>query len=182
MTSGLGGVASGPEQVRSRRRPGPRWTCSLVTPTPKDGSLPRLDAPISIVLEMLVRLPLHSQLIFSDVGVGAVLRGVAEGRVAWAFWPPDMEVSLDSKESSDGMGIWIPRPEDDAAGSDEESEEEEDDEVADNKEETPEVSENDDSGTESESDSAALHVGAGRFGALQDIDDVETSDAEVDAS
>ncbi|KAJ7161420.1 hypothetical protein C8R43DRAFT_1176109, partial [Mycena crocata] len=111
----------------------------------------------------------------------AILRALAEGRVAWAFWPPDMEVDLIADENSDGMGIWIPRvSEDDGASSAEESEEEEEvpveEEAAQSEEETPEES-NDESA--SESSSAALQIGAGRFGALQDIADVGSSEEEV---
>ncbi|KAJ6604808.1 hypothetical protein DFH09DRAFT_1123865 [Mycena vulgaris] len=106
----------------------------------------------------------------------AILRSLAEGRVAWAFWPPDTEVHLTSEENDDAMGIWIPRAEDDGAASEEESEEEVEDEDAKIVgSQSPEESDDDESDTESDS-ASALHVGAGRFGALQDIEDVETSD------
>ncbi|KAJ7492467.1 hypothetical protein FB451DRAFT_1218406 [Mycena latifolia] len=110
----------------------------------------------------------------------AILRALAEGRVGWAFWPPDTDESLISEESTDGLGIWIPRAVG-GTGSEEESEEDGDDEgvrIVDS--ESPEEQESNEE-SESDSDSAALQVGAGRFGALQDVEDVETSDEEADA-
>ena len=35
-----------------------------------------------------------------------VLRAVAEGRIKWAFYPPDYDVSK-VPENRKGMGIWI---------------------------------------------------------------------------
>ncbi|KAJ7103475.1 hypothetical protein B0H15DRAFT_936078 [Mycena belliarum] len=101
----------------------------------------------------------------------AMLRSLAEGRVGWAFWPPNMETTEDAQ---DGMGIWIPRAEDEEGSSeDEESEEDERAKIADSES----LEESDDEGeSASELDAASLRVGAGRFGALQNVEEVESSD------
>ncbi|KAJ7619184.1 hypothetical protein DFH06DRAFT_1273903 [Mycena polygramma] len=107
----------------------------------------------------------------------AMMRALAEGRIAWAFWPPDMDVDLTSDGSHEGLGIWIPGTQDASSG--EESEEEE--EGAHVAEESAEESQDDIAeGSEEdseESDSPAIQVGAGRFGALQDVEDTD-SDAD----
>ena len=42
--------------------------------------------------------------------VSPVLRALAEGRVGWAFWPPDTPLEqISSVAVSEGLGIWIPR-------------------------------------------------------------------------
>ncbi|KAJ7446495.1 hypothetical protein B0H11DRAFT_2084984 [Mycena galericulata] len=98
----------------------------------------------------------------------AIMRAVAEGRIAWAFWPPDTNVA---DETTDGMGIWIPRAEEDEVVSDGESEDVEDAASEEGEDKEGEVErESPPASDESESDSAALQVGAGRFGALQDVD------------
>jgi len=41
--------------------------------------------------------------------VSPVLRALAEGRVGWAFWPPDTPLEqISSVPGSEGYGIWIP--------------------------------------------------------------------------
>ncbi|KAJ7727816.1 hypothetical protein DFH07DRAFT_757553 [Mycena maculata] len=107
----------------------------------------------------------------------AILRALAEGRIAWAFWPPDTDLESASDEPDEGLGIWIPRAEDDGVTSEEEEDREAASEEAEDEgdvEESPPDSDED--------DSAALQVGGGRFGALQDTEEAETSDVEADAS
>ena len=57
----------------------------------------------------------------------AVLRALAEGRISWAFWPPDSTFDeIASVASGEGVGIWIPRGDiDDGSEQEPESEEEE---------------------------------------------------------
>ncbi|KAJ7808246.1 hypothetical protein B0H14DRAFT_2870704 [Mycena olivaceomarginata] len=110
----------------------------------------------------------------------AIMRALAEGRVAWAFWPP-ATVDLTVDESGDGMGIWIPSKDDDGTSGDEHSDEEEeetksvDGSSGESQEEVLEES------TEEEDESTAIPVGAGRFGALQEIQGGDTSEEELDA-
>jgi hypothetical protein len=120
------------------------------------------------------------------------MRALAEGRVAWAFWPPDMDVELtsesDERDTDDGMGIWIPRTAEGGVTSvEEESEAEEGEEVKSGEEshddgpkelEEEEEKEEDEEGEE-EPKSTGIRVGAGRFGAL--VEDVE-SEEETDGS
>ncbi|KAJ7706018.1 hypothetical protein B0H17DRAFT_919616 [Mycena rosella] len=104
----------------------------------------------------------------------AILRALAEGRISWAFWPPDTDTDapLTSEEDSDGMGVWIPRT-DDGAISEEESEEDGEEDDEDEGDKVADSHSPEESGEESgsEPDAAALQVGAGRFGALQEIED-----------
>jgi hypothetical protein len=39
----------------------------------------------------------------------SILRLLAEGKVGWAFWPPDADEKLIVEENGDDNGIWIPR-------------------------------------------------------------------------
>ncbi|KAJ7040449.1 hypothetical protein C8F04DRAFT_1083602 [Mycena alexandri] len=114
----------------------------------------------------------------------AILRALAEGRVAWAFWPPDFKVESASDEGAEGAGIWIPRTEADGASTDDESEEEEPEadgeaegDLNKDEAESPESSQDEsEEEKDEEEQTAAIQVGAGRFGALQDIEDVDTSE------
>ncbi|KAJ6621206.1 hypothetical protein B0H10DRAFT_2019215 [Mycena sp. CBHHK59/15] len=111
----------------------------------------------------------------------AILRSLAEGRVAWAFWPPGMDLDPTSDENHEGLGIWIPRGDDVGTSSEEEeSEEGEGEQIEDGDGATIRMRK--DTGEDSESDSTeapSFQVGAhGRFGALQDIDDPSTSEGE----
>ena len=55
-----------------------------------------------------------------------VLRALAEGRISWAFWPPDSTLDeIASVASGEGVGIWIPRGMDDGLASEQEPESEE---------------------------------------------------------
>ncbi|KAJ7170038.1 hypothetical protein C8R46DRAFT_1349951 [Mycena filopes] len=119
----------------------------------------------------------------------AILRALAEGRVAWAFWPPDYATATLEAEGAGagGAGVWIPRTDADEAGvTDEESEEEEEEPEAGeggdglnkSEEASSEADEADEDEGEDEDETAGIKVGAGRFGALQDIEDVDTSEDE----
>ncbi|KAG6901215.1 hypothetical protein C0995_015203 [Termitomyces sp. Mi166 len=40
----------------------------------------------------------------------AILRALAEGRIGWAFWPPDIDLKIIAANmEKQGIGIWIPR-------------------------------------------------------------------------
>jgi hypothetical protein len=41
----------------------------------------------------------------------ALLRALAEGKVAWGFWPPGVDLSQIKRDGADSCGIWIPRAE-----------------------------------------------------------------------
>lgn len=108
--------------------------------------------------------------------VYSVLRALAEGRVAWGFWPPGTE------KPSEGLGIWIPGTE--AAGTDgeltepdDEPEEPEQSEEGEEEEDSEEEGEEDDEEDEDEEDDDGIEqrVGGGRFGALA-IDGGEESE------
>ncbi|KAJ7070863.1 GTPase [Mycena amicta] len=107
----------------------------------------------------------------------SILRALAEGRVQWAFWPPDAN---EGAENAEGEGIWLQSSADDSMISDEESEDE-----------PVEVAESGDSGdlsdeqaqSESSEDDAPLQ-GAGRFAALQAavVDEKESEEEGSEAS
>jgi len=102
-----------------------------------------------------------------------VLRAVAESRVRWAFWPPDMDVS--SMEGEPGDGIWIS-----VANGDDNTEyesEEDESEPSAHSEETSESEEKNDS----EEEGVKVHVaGVGRFGTLS-LDDEAREDGDEEA-
>lgn len=93
--------------------------------------------------------------------VHVVLRGLAEGRIAWAFWPIGSQATSIPDPAA---GIWITGSE---ILSDEE--EEEDDEESEDEEDSEEESE---SGSD-ELDVEPSTAGPGRFGALGAIDSEE---------
>ena len=86
-----------------------------------------------------------------------VLRWIAEGKIRWAFWPPDAD--LTGKEAN---GIWIPHPTHDDDDSDLQSEEDD----------HPKVKSDESSGSEEESSSEEAEgvdvqvAGIGRYEAL----------------
>ena len=43
------------------------------------------------------------------MGNNAIPDGLAEGRVGWAFWPPDTPLENISTHTSPEQGLWIPR-------------------------------------------------------------------------
>jgi hypothetical protein len=132
-----------------------------------------------IVLGMLVRFCVSGRLIllnFFSGGVNVVLRAVAEGKVAWAFWPPETDPTTLVVEGELGTGIWIPHVEvvDDESEEDSDQEEEaeggEDEVLESEGEEAEEEEDEEESGEE-------VRVGSvGRFGAL--LDDVKDEDEE----
>ncbi|KAF7311075.1 G domain-containing protein [Mycena chlorophos] len=106
----------------------------------------------------------------------AILRALAEGRITWAFWPPDAAETAHA--STEGAGIWI-QSEDGAMSSEEESEDEPEEDEAENQvQSSDEASEpqSADEEEDEEEEAAPLKTGIGRFGALLDED--SKSDAE----
>lgn len=104
-----------------------------------------------------------------------VLRTLAEGRIFWAFWPPDTDITA-NQEVTDTAGIWIPA----SGDADEWDEELEDD--TDTEYDTYDGSESHDSdemlgeykGEESdEKEKSASSSGHGRFALLFVEDDPE---------
>ncbi|KAJ3548870.1 hypothetical protein NMY22_g1105 [Coprinellus aureogranulatus] len=109
----------------------------------------------------------------------AILRTLAEGRIAWGFWPPGMNLE---KLDPEGLGIYISGTE--AVGTDGElTEAEEDlsaavDEDASQEEYSEEEGSDSEDGEDDEDEDegdTGQNVGGGRFGALT-IDDGEESD------
>jgi hypothetical protein len=111
-----------------------------------------------------------------------VLRALAEGRIGWAFWPPDSTLhEIASVANGEGMGIWIPRGDMDFASDQEpESEEEEVDENGNGNDKHATSSEDSelDGDIESGSDGGRKVAGIGRFDALA----INESDEEQDES
>ena len=111
--------------------------------------------------------------------LSVVLRALAEGRIGWAFGPPDSTLDeITSVASEEGMGIWIPRGDMDYAS--EQEPESEDEEVDDNETENEhstgsEGSELDD---DVEPDGGRKVAGVGRFDALA----INETDEEKDES
>lgn len=108
----------------------------------------------------------------------AMLRALAEGRVAWGFWPPGTD-----NAGSDGLGIWIPGTE--AAGTDgeltepdDEPEDPEPEAVSEKGEEGEDEDEEEDEEEEGDSDDIGQNVGGGRFGALAIDGGEESEDSE----
>lgn len=111
-----------------------------------------------------------------------VLRALAEGRIGWAFWPPDSTFDeIAFVASGEGMGIWIPRGDMEYASEQEpESEEEEgyDSGNGNDKHSTGSEDSELDGDTESDSDGGRKVAGIGRFGALAITESDEESDEE----
>ncbi|KAJ7225362.1 P-loop containing nucleoside triphosphate hydrolase protein, partial [Mycena pura] len=109
----------------------------------------------------------------------AILRALAEGRVRWAFWPPDTNVDLSSDGTAvDGVGIWMLTSENGGTSSDEESEEDLEEDIHDSNSKSGEESteESIPEGSEEEKlHSTILRAGTSRFQALQDMDGVAES-------
>jgi hypothetical protein len=117
----------------------------------------------------------------SEEGVFLVLRALAEGRVAWGFWPPSMDSAGHgmrdcSDNQNEPVGIWIPRSNEDFA-SDEDSEVEEDAETQERSAESNEAEfteEETDDGVETEAVASAPNL-VSRFDALA-VEEVEEED------
>jgi len=97
-------------------------------------------------------------------GGNSILRALAEGRINWAFWPPNFILDeVASVVGGEGMGIWIPHDDID------DSSEQEDEEVDDDGDDEDETGSEDDSEFDSEEEDVELDrklAGLGRFGAL----------------
>ncbi|KAG5647766.1 hypothetical protein DXG03_008489 [Asterophora parasitica] len=109
----------------------------------------------------------------------AMLRGLAEGRVGWAFWAPDTDTkAVAAAMEEQGTGLWIPNATAVDEDTDEESENEEEEEA------DPEVdTEEDENLTDDDADSDDSFQKAGgparsRFNALV-IDDVEEEEEDA---
>lgn len=110
-----------------------------------------------------------------------VLRALAEGRIGWAFWPPDATLDeIASVASGEGVGIWIPRGDmDDGCEPEPESEEEE---VDDNGNENDKATGSEDSELDGdvESDGGRKVAGIGRYDALARNESDEEQDESDD--
>jgi len=98
-----------------------------------------------------------------------VLRAVAEGRVRWAFWPPNAEISC-----MEGNGIWTPHATD--VDDNVESSEEDESEPSVRSQEMSESEEQSES--EEEEEVGVPVAGVGRFGALVLDDSGNVEDEE----
>ncbi|KAA1467966.1 P-loop containing nucleoside triphosphate hydrolase protein [Dentipellis sp. KUC8613] len=106
----------------------------------------------------------------------AILRMLAEGRIKWAFWPPDVEPAV--IEDAAVRGIWIPADIGDSDSSD--SEEEPQDQTRNSEDESSEDKEEGD-GSESKTVAGQWEdtKAASRFALLQ-VDDKDSDDDEND--
>lgn len=111
----------------------------------------------------------------------SVLRSLAEGRILWAFWPPDTPQSALDISAVQGVGIWIPQgivDDQDHFADDQDFEDDSDDETA-AEELDDESSGSDDDATVSPESDAGEHVkvkaAGSRFSALaiEEEDDSE---------
>jgi len=104
----------------------------------------------------------------------SILRAVAEGRIRWAFWPPDTDVSF--VEGEPGDGIWIPHTTVVEGDNEYESEE---DELA-SSAHSEEIMESEEKSDSEEEEAVIVQlVGAGRFGALV-LDDENRAEEDQD--
>ncbi|KAG6814126.1 hypothetical protein H0H92_002121 [Tricholoma furcatifolium] len=108
----------------------------------------------------------------------AILRALAEGRIAWAFWPPGTDPkTIAANVDERGTGIWIPG----GSASVEDDTESDDDtsgETSDEDEKSTDTAESEEIVDEEDSDSDSVSVAKApisRFGALEieDIDEEE---------
>ena len=97
---------------------------------------------------------------------------MAEGRVRWAFWPPDADFSAVEGESSDG--IWIPH----ATDVDDDTEFESEDDESDPHAGSQDVSRSEETSESEEDEVRVQTAGIGRFGTL--VLDDETSEDDLD--
>jgi hypothetical protein len=106
-----------------------------------------------------------------------VLRALAEGRIGWAFWPPDSTLDeITSVASGEGVGIWIPRGDmDDSSEQEPESEEEEVDDNRSEDDQHSTGSEDSELDGDVESD-GGRKVAVGMFDALAIIESDEEQD------
>ena len=111
-----------------------------------------------------------------------VLRALAEGRIGWAFWPPDStRDEITSVASEEGVAIWIPRSDMDYASEQEPESEEEGVDANENGNDKHSMGSEDselDFDVESDSDGDRKVAGICRFDALA----IYESDEEQDES
>ena len=104
---------------------------------------------------------------------------LAEGKVRWAFWPPDTSLEAMDESHEADLGVWIPQgteadfdisdseheaqPERDAT----DSADSEEDKVEESDDESEEEIESDEEGDEVDETRPLGSAGAGRFAALQ---------------
>ena len=101
---------------------------------------------------------------------------MAEGKISWAFWPPETsQETLSSELNETGLGIWIPQDKLLDAESGQESEEEGEDASAKGASSEEEM---DSDVVEEVDESNATTSVIGRFGALAVSD--ESDDSEMD--
>lgn len=117
----------------------------------------------------------------NSLAVPSVLRALAEGKLRWAFWPPDFDVAAVEAQQGEGMGIWMPHAVD-AEDSDEDSADGDDAhrQTDDSNDPINEESGSDGEISVSEGDTnVRLTSGVGRFGALA-LDDAVSDDEDED--
>lgn len=111
----------------------------------------------------------------SDLFGVIVLRSLAEGKVAWAFWPLGTDTSTFTDEA--GSGIWIPHVEI------VESEDEDEDEDESEEEVSEASSEEEDYDSDDEEEEQARPSGFGRFGVFSVMrNDYDEDEEESDDS
>lgn len=118
------------------------------------------------------------------------MRSLAEGKIKWAFWPPETDLSvIESHQTSKATGIWISYTDeqevdlfdhDHGDSIDGRSDVSEDDQTS-NDDAAPGPGKEDsdkeeDSGEDSDAPPAAVKVTTSRFGALMVSDDSEEED------
>lgn len=110
-----------------------------------------------------------------------MLRAVAEGRIGWAFWPPDTGLKEIKSCGSPEQGIWIPRSDRADDESDSESEHGDGSSSDETDSEESEGAEEDKVESDDDKEVAAKPAGTGRFGALSlnDGDDDSEESSEV---
>ena len=144
---------------------GQPWIYSLHSLRKVDGSQRRRVALMSTGQETTVGLHRFKSFHFNNFNSHRlVLRALAEGRIKWGFYPPDMDVST-LAENDKGLGIWLGEGTDDytaeLTGSD----------YAADSDDSVSVSEEDGSTPEDEEPSTSqahtsISVGTGMFSAL----------------
>jgi len=119
----------------------------------------------------------------SMLTLSKVLRALAEGRIGWAFWPPDTPLQQVAAGGDGQQGLWIPRGDAIDEDTDHQSEGEDEDHEHDQSSESGEdedTHEDDEEASDDGVDGTTV-ASAGRFGALAVNDggnDSEDSDKE----
>jgi len=119
-----------------------------------------------------MRVRIYSNLFLSPLLIClGVLRALAEGRIGWAFWPPDTAISTVMMHAQSGEGIWVPHI---TVEDEQESEEDVTDLDVESLSGEDSASEEDSS---EDNFPSATNAGIGRFGALS-LDDNSASGEE----